>query len=784
MDLKDKTENTARSKPRKTLFAIAFTLLLTIASLFACLPIAAAQKTETTACLSLRSNPIGVNQELLVNAWTIPTPPYNTSAATVVPIGGFYPVIPRNDYMFTFTDPQGNVDTVGPFTSYEDGTIWFIYVPDQVGTWAVEFTWPGDDKFTAASAMVQLVVQQDPIPSWPKAELPTEQWTYPINPENKEWAEIAGGYWEPTTFNGRGYDSSGSRFNPYTRAPNSAHVLWKLEPVSGMAGLVGQPYGQLLTGTATSAAVDVIMLGRGYYQTKGMIHCIDVTTGEELWTINGSYTLGTIEGASSTEMAPVLLDFGPRLVKYDALTGAEIYNIANVPGWGFMDYIGTQYLGFVNPCVYMNQNSGNNSYLLKIDTSGTETDLADRIVWNVSFFSNLNNLQDTGIVLDGKTLGYLIFDDYGDSGAVDLETGNILWHRPMDDVEQKPESVTSGNGNMYFAIRNRHFNALNLRTGEVEWVSEETAYPWGTFWSYGQAFAYDQVYALSYAGVYAFDAETGEINWHYSAGNSGLETPYGTWPFGSIDPIVADGKIFAPASEHSPTFYYRGERLHVINAYSGDRVWSVMGYWTPTAVAQDKLFATNTYDGDSYCFGKGETATTVSVSSKVTAKGSSVLIEGSVLDMSPAQEGTVAISDDSMSAWMEYLHMQQPKPTNATGVSVHLTAVDPNGGTQEIGTVTTDIKGNYVTSWAPTVSGVYKIVATFAGSESYYRSDAETGVVVSSAESASPVVTSPSPSPAVQPPSSGMPTETYIAVGAVVVVVVAVAAVFALRKRK
>ena len=95
-------------------------------------------------------------------------------------------------------------------------------------------------------------------------------------------------------------------------------------------------------------------------------------------------------------------------------------------------------------------------------------------------------------------------------------------------------------------------------------------------------------------------------------------------------------------SEHTPQFYYRGQQLHVIDAYTGNKVWSIMGYYTMTAVAQDKAFATNVYDGCSYAFGKGETATTVSVQNDVVAKGSTVLVKGSVLDLK-----LIAIEDAS-----------------------------------------------------------------------------------------------------------------------------------------
>ncbi len=132
-------------------------------------------------------------------------------------------------------------------------------------------------------------------------------------------------------------------------------------------------------------------------------------------------------------------------------------------------------------------------------------------------------------------------------------------------------------------------------------------------------------------------------------------------------------------------------------------------------------------------------------------------------------------------------------PTNATGVQVVLQAVDANGVVTTIGTVTSDSSGMYKLLWAPQNEGTYTIVATFAGSNSYYQSSAQTaiGVVSAASSAASPIVsptsgTSPSAetSPSTAPPGNAAGTEYYIIAAAVVVgVVVAVIAVV-LRKRK
>jgi hypothetical protein len=70
-------------KKSRIIAAVAFVLMLTIAAtLITCLPAVVAQPQgpelpiKTEAYLYFRPNPIGVNQTLLVEAWTSPRPMY------------------------------------------------------------------------------------------------------------------------------------------------------------------------------------------------------------------------------------------------------------------------------------------------------------------------------------------------------------------------------------------------------------------------------------------------------------------------------------------------------------------------------------------------------------------------------------------------------------------------------------------------------------------------------------------------------------------------------------
>ena len=75
-------------------------------------------------------------------------------------------------------------------------------------------------------------------------------------------------------------------------------------------------------------------------------------------------------------------------------------------------------------------------------------------------------------------------------------------------------------------------------------------------------------------------------------------------------------------------------------------------------IADGYLTAANDWDGTMYVFGKGLSATTVTAPNVVMPQGNGIVIEGTVLDQSPAQPNTPCVSKDSMQTQMEYLHLQ------------------------------------------------------------------------------------------------------------------------------
>jgi hypothetical protein len=178
-----------------------------------------------------------------------------------------------------------------------------------------------------------------------------------------------------------------------------------------------------------------------------------------------------------------------------------------------------------------------------------------------------------------------------------------------------------------------------------------------------------------------------------------------------------------------------------------------------------------------YVFGKGKSQTTIEAPKTTITLGQSIVLTGTVFDQSPGQTGTACVSQESMTKWMEYLHMQHEIPSDVKGVKVSLDTLDPNGNFVHIGDVTTDgYSGTFGFTWEPEVPGQYKVTATFMGDDSYGSSFATTyvGVTEAPAATATPV-----------PPEAAPDSIPYIiGVGIAIIIAVAIVGLLILRKKQ
>jgi hypothetical protein len=193
--------------------------------------------------------------------------------------------------------------------------------------------------------------------------------------------------------------------------------------------------------------------------------------------------------------------------------------------------------------------------------------------------------------------------------------------------------------------------------------------------------------------------------------------------------FAAGGKLYLFHSEHSANQPLpRGAPAVCLNATTGEVIWRINGAfrqtrWGGRAIIGDSVIATmDTYDQSVYAIGKGPSALTVTAPDMGVPFGSSVMIRGTVMDVSPGTEdagikmrfpkGVPAVSDASMSDWMEYVYMQKPCPTNVKGVPVSIDVLDSNGNYRNIGTATSDVSGKFSFTWTPDIPGDFTVIAT------------------------------------------------------------------------
>jgi outer membrane protein assembly factor BamB len=336
------------------------------------------------------------------------------------------------------------------------------------------------------------------------------------------------------------------------------------------------------------------------------------------------------------------------------------------------------------------------------------------------------------------------------------------------------------------------WSAYNINTGTQVWGPTE---PYSRSLGYYQfqtsAVIYgDNLYVWTFGGqIYDYNLTNGNVIWVFSTPSAGENNPYGVnpfWAFGTGEATLAGGVIYAATGHNYGPPLFNGAQIYAINASTGCPIFSFLNFATMSSlpVVDGEMLSLNCYDNQIYAYGKGNTATTVTVSPGQNSN-SQALIKGTVTDQSPGQTclgipeaGTPAIADAYMSQWMEYLFEQCPEPLNATGVKVTLTDIDPNNNTYTIGTTTSDINGQYKFVFTPNVPGVYTIIATFGGSNSYYSSSAETSYLYET-----PSTPVPTAAPVTGLASTGTVELGIAAVIIVIVIIGAVLAILTLRKR-
>jgi hypothetical protein len=805
------------------LSTIALILVLTITATLIVLPSANAYESkETYAFVGANPNPVGVGQDVLLHFGI--TDPLN------------YATESWKDITVTVKRPDGDTETLGPYETDSTGGTGDIYTPNMVGEYILQAHFPEQwYNFTgfnvwgmyvethilykaSDSDELTLVVQEEAIPDYPGVPLPTEYWTRPIDSQAREWYTVAGSWL---------YDPS-NRFAPYNDyAPETAHILWT-EPLT-IGGLVGGDVGlaesinQGAVGFGTGDAYEglwssrFILAGRLYYATYAAgslsmgafpepveYHCVDLHTGEELWTkvfmdnatiafaqllyYQGFNYMGTFAYLWITEGG---YDFWTGMYlpgkwhAFNAYTGNWAFTIENVPsgttlrdsngglyvlhvdqmnGWmglwsmpGFVEASSTGYYEYGGSW-------GNVVNGMTFDAGANTTAAAEGWDFNVTIPQGLFGSVQTSFFGDrviGSNLGGMMMGGAAPSivsvwglSLKEGEEGRLLfnesWAAPSDWIAGNQSISWAGwsaedkVGVLWSKELRQHYG-ISLETGKMIWGPTDSQYYLDQYEGtqlMTHLVAYGRLYASGVAGIlYCYNVTTGDLLWTYEARDPYTESPFSSnWWQGIA--FITDGKLYIGSLEHSGNQPLpRGAPFLCLNATTSDVIWRANGLfrqtgWGGPAIIGDSIIATmDTFDQRMYAIGKGPSSTTVSIQNDVISLGSSVMIKGTVMDVSPGTEdeaiqlrfpkGVPAISDADMSEWMLYVYKQFERPEDVEGVEVFLKVLDPHDEWYSA-TVTTDENGKFSHMWTPGVAGEYHVTAMFEGSEAYYASQATT----------------------------------------------------------
>lgn len=796
---------------------------------------------KTFAYITLAPDVVGVGQQMLIYMWLQVVPPTAEGAygdrwqgfsiivtrpdSTTETLGPFK------------SDPIGFSSTV--YTPTQTGVYKFQFkFPGQ--TLAGENLRPdsntgkdfiGDYFQPSESEIVSLTVQSSPVAAYVDTPVPTGHWSRPINGQLREWDAISGNW----------FTAPPNWYAQYTIGPETSHILWTMPlTFGGLVGgefgdtsyYSGNAYEGKITGT-------IIINGRLYLNKypddtyalqepnntyprtppKNGFYCIDIRTGEILWYNNESrLSFGQVYRYDSPNqhggLAYLWAVSGTTWKAYDPFNGDWVYTITNAPA-GARSYSkdGSIIVPVINAAKgwLALWNSSAIPQLLGGMTGtqawqwrpyGKTVDGSKGYVWNKTLPEGVtgainyvfaddkiigsSGLGRTGSWLNLGTTSYTLW-------AISLkagEEGNLLWKKSYTSTEGATYTLAAASAKeavfALWASETRQWHGFSMNTGDKLWTTASQG-AWDMTVSTVGNIAEGKLFSCGYAGIlYAYDLTTGNTAWTYAAKDpTYLESKWGG-NYILEHQIIADGKIYVFSGEHSPDNPpERGAPLLCLDATTGTKLWEIpfyLSHWARNpALADGILVYLNVYDNQIFAFGRGLSSTSVIASAGV---GNIITIQGEVTDQSSGQTaqgvpaaGTPAIADQFMDSWMEYLYMQEPKPTNAIGVPVKIHIIDQNGNTAYTTTVTSDITGHFAASWVPSSTGMFTIKAVFEGSGAYFPSDAVTSMAVSSGAA---VIT---PSPA---PSSGAigATTTYIIGAAIVIIAAIIGAAFYLRKRK
>ncbi len=523
---------------------------------------------KSYAALSVRPDPVGVDQYILINFWVAPAPAANREFL---------------DLTVTITKPDGDVEVIKKNSYPADGTAYIDYKVDQVGEWKFKMEFPGtylpagrylngeiisgstggtvyaDSVYMQPSSTPEqtITVQESPVISWIEDPLPTDYWTRPVAYERREWWSILGNYpWRGQTGGpmwDQLYPDTNSKwmlkgrldtFVPWVQGPNSAHVAWKR--LTALGGLIGGDYGyeantQIFQGNGLGADSisaygfpSIVVAGRGYEVltkplngvTQFVWQCYDVRTGEINWEIQmPTTTIQTMFGTSTGAVEPTVIEYA---IGQSPGGGGDPTHVTGV----YLDYIA-------------------NGRLIKFDpiTGGITGNYSTAPIngTNVYYMNGYClSVQDLGAAAGANRYRLINWTTLGSSASFASRiTGNISW--PISNIPTcidftsgvAATASTVSRGGIYVAM---NAYGIDISTGALLWNvtrEGETAYSASCIVADQGKFAIltEQGYFL------ALNAKTGAEVWK----SERFDYPWDDAGFGAYDVQTAYGLLYRQA---------------------------------------------------------------------------------------------------------------------------------------------------------------------------------------------------------------------------------------------
>ena len=558
--------------------AVAIFLMLSMSASLLLVPTASAHtppwQIPTYAYINASPNPVGVGQGVEVIMWL----------NFVIDGAAANNAVRFENYQLTITNPNNTVTTqswpvVSDTTSAQD----YFLVPDTVGTYTLQFNFPGqtytyattsaykNDTYLASSATTTLIVQQTPISNLNLNPLPTNYWTRPIYGTNPNWSVIssnwlgtgAPGYqgWNVSPnlggngeiLNGQNGDSVGSL---------TGHIMWTKPLQAG--GIVGGnqtiiPGVTYFEGSAYSQRYvnPIIMDGFIYYTaplsyngpSSGPTNCVNLQTGQVVWSrtdvpaLSFGYIYDEQNQNQHGTWPPML--FTSSWHAFDAYTGNALFNLTNVPSG--TNLLGPQGEHLIIRRVNYGTAAAPNYYLQEWNSS--------RLWYNANNFGTLFTASNAPSILDASNPLFLdwnvsvpYLNTAGTVTQVGGITNNVLlcYNGTLPGLGATFMGVASSTPYTYFAV---NINGASASLGNVLWQQTYSPPPNNLTVLEGGIDPVNRVFIETYRETMNFvgySLDTGAKLWGPTASQPSLDY-YGSPGSGSLADTLAYGKLYSSA---------------------------------------------------------------------------------------------------------------------------------------------------------------------------------------------------------------------------------------------